>query len=392
MAEIEALITPNILKWAIGRANENLNTLAHKLNITPDNLMAWLRGDLHPNLYQAQELARKLKIPFGFFYLDSPPQEKLPLPDLRTLTGANNHKPSPNFLDLLYDTFRKQEWYHDYLKEEEAPLVPFIGKFNLENNTNIIASDIRNTLGIDDALRQECDNWEDFLKKLIYRAEMHRVLVLRSGVVGNNTHRKLDVQEFRGFAISDDLAPVIFINESDYKTAQIFTIAHELAHLWIGVSGISNPNYALRSSQQRHAVDRFCDNIAAEILIPSDDFVIRWNGFTTIDNNLNRLARHYRVSTFVVLRRAHEFDKITDKIFQDKYEELLSKTKKKKPTGGEYYSLVLSRNSATLTKSLIMAASEGRVLPTEAAKLLNVKVSKLNAVESYILFGEPSHV
>jgi Zn-dependent peptidase ImmA (M78 family) len=392
MAEVEAFITPTIIPWAIKRASESFDTIARKLNVNPEHLRAWGNGDLHPNLREAQELAKKLNIPFGFLYLSSPPQEKLPLPDLRTLRRTNDSKLSPNFLDILYDAFRKQEWYHDYLKEEDSSIVPFIGKFTRNQDPINIASDIRNTLGIDDTLRQECDNWEEFLKRMIYRTELHHVLVFRSGIVGNNTHRKLDVQEFRGFAISDDLAPVIFINENDYKTAQIFTLAHELAHLWIGASGISNPNYALRSNQQRHIIDQFCDKVAAEILIPSDDFLMRWNGFIKLDNNLNRLARHYRVSAFVVLRRAYEFDKITDKIFNDKYEELLTRIKRKKSTGGDFYKSVLSRNSATLTKSLIMATSEGRVLPTEAARLLNVKVTRLNAVESFILFGESSHV
>lgn len=389
---MEALITREIVSWAIKRSNKTPDTIARQLSIKPETLSAWEKGNARPSFRQAQLLANKLRIPFGYLYLNTPPKESLPLPDLRTITGHNDHKPTPDFLDLLYDIFRKQEWYRQYLEEEEASPVPFIGKFNLNDSPYTIASDIRDTLGIDDSLRQECDNWEEFLKRLIYRAEIHHVLVLHSGIVGNNTYRKLDVHEFRGFAISDELAPVIFINGNDYKTARIFTIAHELAHLWIGASGISNLNYSLRSKQQRHHIDQFCDSIAAETLIPSDDFLMRWGTFVKLDNNLNRLARHYKVSAFVVLRRAYEFDKITEEIFKDKYQELLGKVKPRKPSGGDYYSLVLSRNSATFTKSLIMAASEGRVLPTEAARLLNVKVAKLNAIESYVSFGESSHV
>ena len=390
MAEIEALITPEIIGWAMHRVNLSLDTLAHKLNVKPEKIEAWGKGNLKPSFHQAQELANKLKIPFGYLYLETPPNEQLPLPDLRTITSGNNHKPSPEFIDLLYDVFRKQEWYHDHLEEEEASPVPFIGKYTINDNPNIIASDIRNTLGIDDTLRRECDSWEEFLKRLIYRAEIHQVLVLRSGIVGGDTHRSLNPKEFQGFAISDKLAPVIFINDKDYKTAQIFTVAHELTHLWIGQSGISNLNYALRSKQQRHIIDQFCDNIAAEVLIPSDDFLMRWNDFTKIESNINHLAHHYRVSAFVVLRRAYEVNKITDMVFKDKYQDLLSKIKAKKGGGGEYYSSVISRNSATFTKSIIMALSEGRALPTEVASLLNVKIAKLNAVESYLLSGESS--
>lgn len=388
---MEALVTREMISWAIKRSRETPDSVAHKLNVKTEKLIAWERGDTRPSFRQAQVLAKKLRIPFGYLYLSTPPAENLPLPDLRTVAGATPHKPSPDFLDILYDVFRKQEWYRKYLEEENALPVPFVGKFNLDDDPNAIAANIRDTLGIDDKLRQECHSWEEFLKEFVYRAEKARVLVLRSGIVGSNTHRKLDVEEFRGFAISDNLAPLIFINENDFKAAQIFTLAHELVHLWIGMSGVSNPNYMLRSKQQQHIIDQRCDGIAAEILIPGDDFLIRWSDFDGLDDNLNRLSRHYRVSAFVVLRRAHEFDKIPDDTFQTKYQELLARSKKKGGGGGDYYSLVLSRNSAVLTNSLILAASEGRLLPTEAARLLNIKVAKLNAIESYVLFGETAH-
>jgi Zn-dependent peptidase ImmA (M78 family)/DNA-binding XRE family transcriptional regulator len=380
-----------MISWAIERSRETPDIVARRISVKPEKLISWERGDTRPSFRQAQELAKKLKIPFGYLYLSSPPAETLPLPDLRTMAGTPPRKPSPDFLDVLYDVFRKQEWYRQYLEEENAFPIPFVGKFKLDDDPNAVAADVRGTLGIDNKLRQECHSWEEFLKELVYRAEEARVLVLRSGIVLSNTHRKLDVEEFRGFAISDDLAPLIFINENDFKAAQIFTLAHELAHIWVGKSGVSNPNYMLRSKQQQNTIDQFCDRIAAEILIPNDDFLIRWNGFSSLDDNLDKLARHYRVSAFVVLRRAFEFDMIPDDTFRAKYQELLAKSRKKKSGGGDYYSLVLSRNSAILTKSLILAASEGRLLPTEAAGLLNLKVSRLNAVESYILFGEPKH-
>jgi Zn-dependent peptidase ImmA (M78 family) len=392
MGDTEALVSANIVDWAIKRVNENLTSLSSKLDVTPENIHAWRTGNAKPNFPQAIELAKKLKIPFGYLFLDSPPQEKFPLPDLRTLTGFRYQKPSPNFLEVLYDALRKQDWYREHLIDEGATPLPYIRKYSSSSDPHVIASDIRGILGIDHTLRQDCVNWEDFLKNLVYRAEQKGIIVLRTGIVADNTHRKLDIQEFRGFAISDDIAPLIFINENDYRTAQIFTIAHELTHLWIGASGISNLNYSLRSSQQTHAVDRFCDKVAAEILIPGEDFIIRWDGFATLDNNLNKLSRYYKVSTFVVLRRAYEFDLISDESFQNKYEELITKIKRKKPSGGDYYRLVLSRNSASFTKTLVVASSEGHVLPTVTARLLNIKISKLNSVENYVMFGESTRV
>ncbi len=385
---MEALVKREIISWAIKRNNQDPVRVAHKLNIKPDTLNAWINGDSRPTFQQALLFAKKLNIPFGYLYLSTPPPENLPLPDLRTIAGTTSEKPSPNFLDVLYDALRKQTWYHDYLKEEGGSPVPFIAKFSLDSDPNSVAEDIRATLGINEDLRQECDTWEDFLRHFVYRAENVGVLVLRNGVVGCDTHRKLDLDEFRGFAISDELAPLVFINANDFKTAEIFTLAHELAHLWIGKSGVSNLDYKLRSKQQRHVIDQYCDRAAAEVLVPHDDFLMRWNFHAKVDDNLARLARYYRVSAFVVLRRAHEYDKITEDVFKSKYQELLTKVRPRKPDGGgDFYKLVLSRNSATLTKSLILATSGGRVLPTEAAKLLNIKYTRLSTVETYLLTG-----
>lgn len=385
----EALVTPQLLKWARERWNYSINEIARKIHVHPDKVGAWEEegSKIRPTFRQAQDLAKKLNIPFGYLFLSKPPTESFPLPDLRTIKGKNPLHPSPNFLDILYDAFRKQDWYHEYLEEETAAPVQFVGKFNLGNDPKVIAVDIANTLGINDDLRETCNDWRQFLLELMRRAEKARVLVMRSGIVGSNTYRILDVQEFRGFAISDGLAPLIFINENDYKTAQIFTLVHELAHLWTGNSGISNLDF--RSKQQSNAIDQFCDRVAAEVLVPSDDFLIRWGDFTSLERNLDRLARHYRVSTFVILRRAYDSDKVDTQQFEQLYETLLQRiTPRRTDGGGHYYKSVLSRNSPTLTKSLIAAASEGRVLPTEVSKLLNIKISKISTLETFIELGE----
>ncbi|HMM61712.1 MAG TPA: ImmA/IrrE family metallo-endopeptidase, partial [Candidatus Rifleibacterium sp.] len=101
--------------------------------------------------------------------------------------------------------------------------------------------------------RGEAANWESFFNILVERSEQAGIIILRSGKVGNNTHRTLDVKEFRGFVIYDELAPFIFINGADAKAAQIFTLVHELAHVWLGASGVSNngldtPEYRMNNT------------------------------------------------------------------------------------------------------------------------------------------------
>ncbi|MBI4296589.1 MAG: ImmA/IrrE family metallo-endopeptidase [Chloroflexi bacterium] len=382
----EALVTPQLLKWARERRHFSVHTAANKVNVEPHKLDAWEKGQERPTLRQAQSLAQTLNVPFGYLFLSIPPIEKLPLPDFRTVTGTPSSTPSPEFADVLNDALRKQEWYHDYQKSEGAHPIAFIGRFTRKDNAEMVAADIRKALRVNDDMRRHSQNWEQFLSEFVRRVENAGVLVLRSGIVGTNTYRKLDVQEFRGFAISDNLSPLIFINAQDAKAAQIFTLAHELAHLWIGESGISNPDYTKRSSQQQHLLDRFCDQIAAETLVPNQDFLSRWQDKRPLEDNLQILATLYKVSEFVVLRRAYDNDKVSHSEYEARFQKLLDRGRRKlKDGGGDFYRALLVRNSNTLTLTLLSAVSEGRLSHRDAAQLLSVKLKTLIQVQKNIL-------
>ena len=383
----EAFITPNLITWALNRQGLTTEDLAKRLGLSVETLRAWEHNNGRPSLKQAENLARKLNIPFGYLFLSNPPTENLSLPDLRTVTGAPPRKPSPELLDVLDDALRKQQWYHEHLESEGADPVDFIARFEPNEAVIKIAEDIRNTLRIDDDLREQAGNWEQFLTRFIRKAEELGVLVLRSSIVGSNTHRALNVDEFRGFVISDPLAPLIFINSRDAKTAQIFTLAHELAHLWIGQSGVSNPDYAKRSEDQNNEIERHCNSIAAEALVPSNDFVARWNNHISIDNNIDSLVRHYRVSAFVILRRALDHDKVEHNTYLSKLKELSATHKAPSSDGGgNFYTNVVTRNSPTFTSTLITATAEGRVPYREAASLLSiVHLTTLQKVEAHLL-------
>jgi Zn-dependent peptidase ImmA (M78 family)/DNA-binding XRE family transcriptional regulator len=384
---IEALITPELARWARERRNFSREAIAKKMNVTEGAVEAWESGvGPRPTIRQARILADKLSVPLGYLYLSAPPTESLPIPDLRTVAGAPPRKPSPDFLEVLDDVLRKQHWYREYLKSEDAAPLEFIGRHIPEDDPEIIAADIRDTLDISDHVRRQSRSWESFLTELVRLAEGARILVLRSGIVGSNTHRTLDVEEFRGFAISDSLAPLVFINATDYKAAQIFTLAHELAHLWIGQSGVSNPDYALRSTQQQHAIDRQCDKIAAEVLVPREGFLERWSTRRPLDDNIQNLAVRYRVSAFVILRRAYELGRIDSDLYGDYYRELLERSRSRgTDDGGDFHKTLLSRNSSTLTTLLVVAAAEGRIPPREAASLLNIHMDTLSKVENRLL-------
>lgn len=389
----EAFITPGMLRWARMRSFASLDAAADKLNMKPEKLDAWESDKARPTFRQAQDLAKKLRIPFGYLYLSTPPDENLPLPDLRTRARAQSRKPSPDFLEVLYDALRKQEWYHDYLTNEQADNVPFVGRFTNTSPVADIAADIRRTLRLDDSLRRGARDRDDFFRQLVRRAEDAGVLVMRSGIVGSNTSRHLDPDEFQGFAISDTVAPLVFVNQNDFRNAQIFTLAHELAHIWVRVSGVCDVAYLARPADHTNDSGRTADTVdadavAAETLVPAATFELRWDKSTNIDENLRSLSTHYRVSMFVILRRAYDLSLIDLDTFRAKYAELKEEMKK---GGGGGYSSVFSRNSQTLTTALVFSLLEGRVSPKEASALLNIRISKLPALATYLGLREREH-
>jgi Zn-dependent peptidase ImmA (M78 family)/DNA-binding XRE family transcriptional regulator len=389
MTSQQAYISPLVLRWARKRARLSISETASKAVVNPKLLSSWEEENTasKPTIQQALKLANVLHVPFGYFFLSAPPQEKPLLPDLRTVSDEQRNSFSPDFLDLLSDTLIKQQWYHEFLKQQSADDLPFIGKYATgKYNENAIAEDISQTLGVTDVLRDESSGWESFLRSFIGRVEDSRILVLRSGVVRNNPNRKLSVDEFRGFAITDRLAPLIFINGKDAKAAQIFTLAHELAHLWIGKDGISNPNLSSRVLSNTPDVERLCNRIAAQVLVPKQTFMSEWSPARPIRENITRLTRRYRVSSLVILRRAFDLERIGwdsfIRTFNEEKERYASREDKDKQesAGGDFYATLGSRNSKQLIRAVVSAAFEGRESFGTAAHMLGVKVQTLGKV------------
>jgi len=385
----QAFVTRRMLRWARQRRNVSQAEIAKRIGTSPDRISAWENdeGKDYPTLRQAQKFAGAVHIPFGYLYLSQPPVIATPLPDLRTVSGTASDELSPDFLDQLHDVLRKQNWYRDYQERREALDLEFVGRFTVDDAPEVIARDMVKVLGISEEMRHQASSWQHFLTLFVRRAEAVGVLVFRSGVVGGNPHRPLSVKEFRGFAISDKLAPAIFINSKDAKAAQTFTLAHELAHLWIGESGISNPDYKARPGDQPNTIDRLCDKVTTEVLVPEAEFLSRWRAGHSIQENLQRLASHYRVSRFVVLRRAFEVEAITQQEFWQHYDELMDDSHQVTGEGGDFYNLLLSRNSPTLTFTLVSLAIEGRLPRRDAARLLNVKVGTIEKIRRELMGG-----
>lgn len=332
----------------------------------------WAEGDAQPTLKQLETFARATNTPVGLLMLSEPPDLPLPIPDFRTVHGASVRPASPDLLDTIYLCEERQEWYRGYSLINGAEPLDFVGSLTLDDGVVTAANQIRTRLTFDLAARREYSSWADALGRLSERAEDVGVLVMISGVVGSNTHRVLDPNEFRGFALVDDRAPVVFINGTDTKAAQIFTLAHELVHVWLGQPALSNPR--LDRKREAQDVERFCNAIAGELLVPLAHLQGEFSANQSLAQELDRLARLYRVSTLVVLRRLFDARQLSWDEYRSAYTDQMSRVMQTKGAGGgNFYNTQPVRTSKRLAHAVVADALEGRTLHRDAFRLLGVR-------------------
>lgn len=379
-----AYITPQVVKWARERAEMSVEQLAGALKVDSRTLAAWEGGQQSPPFGRAEKLADKLRIPFGYLFLSKPPKDDFPLPDLRTVGSIAVSKPSLNFIEVVDDALLKQQWYSEYLQENGAKKVPFVGSCHIADGVQEVVASMSKALGIDERARANSRSWQDFLSYIVRRAEELGILVMQRGIVGNYTKRQLDVDEFRGFAIADKFAPLVFINARDAKAAKNFTIVHELCHLWVGESGVSNPNLRSRSADESNAVERFCNKVAAEVLAPRAELLRRWRMRVGVDENIADLGRYFRVSRYVVARQASEANRISYDQYVDYLDRhpwfLKAAETESEKTSGDFYNTFGARNSKRFISGVLSALGQNRITFRNASALLGVKIATLKKV------------
>ena len=360
-------VAPVLLNWACERAGFTIGELAHRFPQLP----AWERGDSRPTLKQLEGFARATHAPLGFLFLQEPPIETVPIPDFRTVANAQVRRPSPDLLDTLYICQQRQDWYKDFERAMGGTPLAFVGSVTVRQDAVRAAARIRHVLGFEVEERRRLPTWTDALRRFIEQADDMGVLVMASGVVGSNNRRKLDPQEFRGFALSDSIAPLVFVNGADTKAAQLFTLAHELVHIWLGQSALSDAQVA---SLPDHEVERWCNQVAAELLVPLDLFRDEYNRRAELRDETSRLARCFKVSTLVILRRMHDVGGLSRDAYWTAYDEELARLRAlPKGTGGNFYLTLGARASKRFARALVVSTLEGRASFTEAFRLLGFK-------------------
>jgi Zn-dependent peptidase ImmA (M78 family) len=361
--------SPRVLRWARERADFSIVDLAEKMGVKPDRVSSWEEsGDI--TVAQVDKLSHYTHTPLGFLFLAEPPEDRLPVTDFRTL-GDRSPRPSPDLLETVQSMQRRVSWMREDLLEEGADPLKFVGSSRTDETVETIVCSMRDALGLEYDWAEEKETWGEALRYLRVLLEDAGVLVVFNGVVGNNSHRKLSVQEFRGFALVDDYAPLIFVNGADSKSAQMFTLAHELAHVFIGASGVSIIDPLQPST---NSLERLCNAVAAEFLVPESEFRPYWD---TLPRNAERIpltARHFKVSSVVAARRALELGLIEHETLAGFYLRFQGADQKSsRNTGGDFWNNQNVRVGRKFGAAVVRAVSEGRLLYREAYLLTGLK-------------------
>lgn len=382
MAETVA-IQPELIQWAIERSRLPADELVERF----PKLESWISGEKQPTMRQLEDFAKRTMAPLGYLFLEEPPEEKLSIPDFRTIGDTPIDRPSPNLIDTIHTVQRRQAWMRDLLVEEGHDELPFVGSASGNENFKSLAQRIRQELDLAPDWAESLRTWEAALSTLRTSIERIGIFVFMDSRVGFSNARKLDPEEFRGFVLSDPYAPVMFVNSADTKSAQMFTLAHELVHVWLGSDAIFNLINMMPSAEE---TERFCNQVAAEFLVPAYKLTGRWDEAKTTDEPFQTIARWFNVSPVVAARRALDLRLITkDEFFafykkhQEQWQE--PKAAQREKGGGEFYRNQDVRLGRRFARILVRAVREGRVPFVDAHRLTHLRGDRFKQYADLVL-------
>jgi Zn-dependent peptidase ImmA (M78 family) len=360
----EININPTMLTWAIARAGYVVDEFLEKF----PNVKKWVEQIKKPTVKQLEDFANRVHIPFGYLFLQEPPKENIPFPFFRT-GNTQTHQVSINVYDTILILQRRQDWLTEFLLENETKPLSFVGKYNTDTQFETIVADIRNTLNLTPDWASGFATFEETLNFITKKIEEVGIIVNFNGIVENNTHRVIPVTECRGFVLVNEMAPFLFVNAADAKAAQLFTIVHELAHVWLGKSaGFDNENLLPANDP----IEKLCDQVAAEFLVPADSFRQLWANSAEI----NKLARYFKVSPIVIARRALDFGKLSKAEFFQFYNQYMEGVRLKKESqgsGGDFYATARKRISVSFAAYVNQAVKQNKLLYRDAYKITGLR-------------------
>jgi Zn-dependent peptidase ImmA (M78 family) len=356
-------IKPELLRWAIQRAGFSEE---RAIDVFP-TLGDWLSGAKLPTMSQLQKFASKFHTPFGFLFLDHAPVESIPIPMFRGEAGHTNH------FDLdVYDTVltiqNRQDWLEDYLRDNDIETCPIVNIVTTYTPIRETVTILRERLQLEPKWAFSLSNPDCAVNQLTERIEQLGIFVAFNGVVGNNPHRVLKVSECRGFALVNDVAPYIFVNSHDSKSAQLFTLIHEVVHIMLGTSA-GDAGYG-EDENYHNETERYCDRVAAEFLVPTDILQEVWC------NDLKRISRKFKVSELVIARRGRELGLLSSQDYREFWVQYSSRVRNistKSSAGGDFYRTSAKRVGKTFAIHVRNAVNSRQLSYTEAYRLTGLQ-------------------
>ena len=385
----KAYITPEVLKWARESARMSIETAAAKVSVDPMRLKEWEEGLSLPTIHQGETLAKAYRRPFALFFLPEVPRDFQPLQDFRK---ADSKALSTASIFMIREIQQKQSWLSDLFQDNDEQALPFVGRYNLQSDPQLVANDILETLQISPLNYSTINPIMEWINK----SERKGIFISRTSFI--HSRLLLDSEELQGFSIADQYAPFVFVNSQDWNAPQLFTLVHELAHIWIAESGVSNEiEPELKNKDKLHPVELFCNEVAANALMPLWAMHYLVEGMFNSPVEVFRTAKLFGVSSFALLVRAFNLHMIS----LDQYrrlkaeaelefkafllrEEAKKASQKKQEGGPSPYLLRLNKNSRLFTQIVLDAFRGGNIQPTLASNLLNTQVNNFSKLEAFM--------
>jgi Zn-dependent peptidase ImmA (M78 family) len=380
---IKVGVAERVLRWALERSDLSQDDLQHRF----PKIRQWLTGDSQPTLRQLELLAKSTLTPLGFFFLKEPPEERFPVPYFRTRGDEASCSPSPNLLETVHTMQQRQSWLREFLIDQGQEALTFVRSARPDEPIASVGQRIRNSVGLGLGWASRQRTWTDALNLLRETMEGKGILVVVNGIVGNNTHRKLDPEEFRGFVLVDEFAPLVFVNGADGKAAQMFTLAHELAHVFLGSSAV----FDLREmSPANDPTEQACDRVAAEFLVPEQEIRRIWPSVRDDLEPFQTIARQFKVSALVAARRALDLRLIRKDEFLRFYQEYLDDERRRaarRSPGGDFHLNQDLRVGRRFASAVVRAAKEGKLLYSEAYRLTGLYGKTFDSYAAHLGIG-----
>ncbi len=395
MRGIEANITPKVIEWARKTAGFSLEDASDKIGRTVDEISKWETGELKPTIAQARKASELYHRPLATLFLPKPPKDFSVLKDFRRLPEDFPEEFSSSLRFMIRRTQQKQAWLSEFLKEEGIAPLEITGSVSAETKAEDLALKIRKMLNLKHDDLRRCRNRSDALKLWINAAEKMGIFVFQAG---NMQYEKIGLEEARGFALTDGFAPFIFLNYQDAKVAQIFTLAHEIAHIFLNEPGVSNlwPRGKIASGAGK--VETYCNYVAAEVVLPQKEFSAMWyeqDSSKPIYYRIEECSKNLKVSREVVARRLLIMRKITQKKyielaekFHREWLEYKAQGKAKALKGGPHpYLMRTINNGRSFSRIVLSAYQEGRISGRDTSDLLRIKLNRIADYADYSGLG-----